>query len=101
MQTAKISTSEAGGQITIKVEGNLIFDLNREFRESYKGIPAKTPVIVDLANASYIDSAGIGMLIQLREHLGGNKGSVTVSGANETVKTILNVANLGRLFKIS
>lgn len=87
-------------EATIAVHGNLVFDLNREFRDAYQAVPAKTPFVVDLAHTDYIDSAGLGMLIQLREHAGGSKSSVRLVGLNQTIKSILDVANFGRLFQM-
>ena len=100
MQTARIRRSEADGQVELAVEGNLSFDVHREFRESYKQLPATSRIIIDLSRADYVDSAGLGMLIQLREHCGGDEASVTLQGANETIRTILDVANFSRLFRI-
>ena len=98
---SKISASNQGDRITLSIDGNLAFDLNREFRDAYKQIPPHTRVTIDLSRTSYVDSAGLGMLIQLREHVGADKASVTLVGANETIRTILDVANFGRLFSIT
>lgn len=78
-----------------------MFDLNRQFRDAYQSLPAKTPVTVDLSGADYIDSAGLGMLIRLREHAGDASNAVTIKGANPTVQQILDVANFHQLFKFA
>lgn len=98
---SRISTSEVDGRFTITIDGNLAFDLNRDFRQAYQRIPPHRPVVVDLTRSGYVDSAGLGMLIQLREFLGGDKAPVTLLGANETIRTILDVANFARLFRIA
>lgn len=98
---SRISASEVDGRFTITIDGNLAFDLNRDFRQAYQSIPPHRPVVVDLTRSGYVDSAGLGMLIQLREFLGGDKASVTLLGANETIRTILDVANFARLFRIA
>ena len=98
---SRINTSEKDGKYIIAVEGSLVFDLNREFRQAYRNIPPDRQVVVDLSRSDYLDSAGLGMLIQLREHLGGAEASVALRGVNETIRTILDVANFGRLFRIA
>lgn len=78
-----------------------MFDVNREFRGAYQKLPERTSITVDLSKTDYMDSAGLGMLIQMREHVGKDNANIRVVGANDTVRTIFNVANFGRLFKIA
>jgi len=47
-----------------------------------------------------MDSAGLGMLIQLRDFAGGQAASIRLVGLNDTIRTILNVANFSRLFEL-
>ena len=98
---ASISLSTAGDAATVTIQGNFTFDLNREFRNAYQKIPKNLPVTVDLSKATYIDSAGLGMLIRLRDHAGGDTRAVRLTGANDTIRNILEVANFGRLFTIA
>lgn len=84
----------------IVVRGSFVFDINKEFRAVYRSLPAGTAVVVDLAATDYIDSAGLGMLIRLRDYAGGTDDAVTLHAANATVRKILEVANFARLFKI-
>lgn len=85
----------------IVIEGNFVFDINRAFRDAYQAMPAGTRCVVDLSRAAYLDSAGLGMLLRLREHAGNRSDAVTLHGANDTIRTILDVANFGRLFRIT
>jgi anti-anti-sigma factor len=97
---AQVSISDKDGRTTIRIHGDFVFALNREFRDVYQALPPDRPVTVDLSGAAYIDSAGLGMLVRLREHQGGEKRSVTLRGANPTIRNILDVANFGQLFVI-
>lgn len=97
---SRIQVSNSTGRPTITISGDFTFDVNREFRDAYKAINGNTPVVVDLSRSSYIDSAGLGMLLRLREHAGGTRQSVTVVGANDAVRSIFNVANFGQLFTL-
>lgn len=97
---SRISIATNDGTTTISIHGSFVFDLNREFRDAYQDLPAGQPFAVDLCNAGYIDSAGLGMLLRLREHAGNDKRSVTLVGANDRVRTILDIANFGQLFTI-
>lgn len=97
---SRVSFSETDGIATLRIAGDFVFSINREFRDAYQAVPAGRPFLVDLSGAAYIDSAGLGMLIRLREHAGGQKHSVRLHGANETIRTILQVANFTQLFVI-
>ncbi|MCB1787973.1 MAG: STAS domain-containing protein [Chromatiaceae bacterium] len=97
---SNIQLSTRDGVATITIHGNFTFDSNRAFRDVYEKIPARQPVNIDLSKTDYVDSAGLGMLIRLREHAGGDANAVRLVGANPTVKQILEVANFGRLFTL-
>jgi anti-anti-sigma regulatory factor len=90
---APISISTARGVSTITVDGDFTFEVNRKFRDIYQALPHDRPVIIDPLRASYIDSAGLGMLIRPREHAGKVPKSIRLLGANDTMRTIPEVAN--------
>ena len=98
---ARVSTQTESHQTTITVDGDFVFDVNREFREAYRQAPADRNFVVDLSKAPYMDSAGLGMLIQLRDYAGSGKARVRLTGVNDTIRNILNVANFERLFDIA
>ena len=80
---------------------DFVFDVNREFREAYRQSPADRSFVVDLSRSSYMDSAGLGMLIQLRDYAGGGQARIRLTGVNDTIRSILSVANFERLFEIA
>lgn len=96
----RVSVTREDHSAIIAIHGDFVFDVNREFREAYQQLPQRTRITVDLSRTDYMDSAGLGMLIQLREHVGKDAADIRLTGINETLRTILNVANFGRLFKI-
>lgn len=96
-----ITVPRASGRPTIAIDGDFTVDINREFRDAYKTVDERRPVVVDLSRSACIDSAGLGMLLRSREYAGGTKHSVTVTGANDTVRSIFGVAHFEQLFTIS
>jgi anti-anti-sigma factor len=97
---SRISVKTSENKTTITVNGDFVFDVNRHFREAYQQAPASNSFVIDLANTGYMDSAGLGMLIQLRDYAGGEQARIALVGLNDTIRTILNVANFGRLFDL-
>ncbi|NQD58450.1 STAS domain-containing protein, partial [Pseudomonas sp. CM25] len=64
--------SPDGKKLTIKIKGRFDFGKHQEFRKAYERISKPDSVVVDLSDATYIDSSALGMLLMLRDHVGGD-----------------------------
>lgn len=49
----------------------------------------------------YLDSSALGMLLMLRDKLGGANKEVALVGVRGNVKQVLDIANFAKLFQIS
>ena len=87
-------------RVVLRIHGDFTFEINRAFRDAYQAQPRTTHFEVDLREAQYMDSAGLGMLLQLREYAGGDSSRITISGASPTIRSILEIANFSRLFDL-
>ena len=56
--------------------------------------------VVDLKDATYLDSSALGMLLLLRDHAGGDSSQVKIVNCNADVKKILSISNFEQLFTI-
>jgi len=56
-------------------------------------------IVVDMRNVEYIDSAGIGILINTAKMLRKDKGDLVISNVTEGVKVVLDVINLEKFIK--
>ncbi|KDO01015.2 STAS domain-containing protein [Pseudomonas donghuensis] len=94
--------SQDGKKLTIKVKGRFDFGKHQEFRNAYEHKPARPEsVVVDLKEATYLDSSALGMLLLLRDHAGGDESDVRVVNASSDVRKILAISNFDKLFDIS
>lgn len=57
-------------------------------------------VVVDLTDVDYIDSAGLGMLLNLRERAGKTETQITLTGAAGLTREALELASFDTLFAI-
>lgn len=57
-------------------------------------------VVIDLSKLNYIDSAGLGILLSLREGAVGRGKRISIDGAVDSVREILDIASFGSLFDI-
>lgn len=101
MQTA---VTKEGAKAIIKLGGRFDFNAHREFRASYDPLVGDAnirQVVVDFSGVDYLDSSALGMLLMLRDKMGGVSKDVTLSGVKGNVKQVLDIANFGKLFQIS
>ncbi len=99
-----VSHRIADHRATLAVVGRFDFNIHREFRQNYEDIlatPGIREIAVDLSRVEYIDSSALGMLLLLREKAMDRNIRVDLEHAHGAVRSVLEVANFGRLFQIS
>jgi len=92
-----------GGTAVIKLNGRFDFNTHRDFRSAYEPLiadPVIKSVTVDFSGVDYLDSSALGMLLMLRDKMGGANKDVALSGVRGNVKQVLDIANFGKLFQI-
>ncbi|MBV4451868.1 MULTISPECIES: STAS domain-containing protein [Pseudomonas] len=91
-----------GKKLIIAIKGRFDFGSHQAFREAYERF-YKVPeaYVVDLKEATYIDSSALGMLLLLRDHAGGDESDVSVINSNPDVRKILAISNFDKLFDIN
>lgn len=98
------SVQKEAGKAVIKLTGRFDFNTHREFRGAYEpliGDAGVRSVVVDFTGVDYLDSSALGMLLMLRDKLGGANKEVALTGVRGNVKQVLDIANFGKLFPIS
>lgn len=95
------ATNDNGKQMTIKVSGRFDFSAHQDFRSVYENAPSEVETyIVDMSEATYLDSSALGMLLLLRDHAGGDDAKISIVNCGSDVKKILTISNFGQLFTI-
>ncbi|MBS1159917.1 MAG: Sulfate transporter/antisigma-factor antagonist [Proteobacteria bacterium] len=93
-----------GSQAVIRLNGRFDFNTHRDFRASYEPLLADAAVkavTVDFSGVDYLDSSALGMLLMLRDKMGGAGKEIGLSGVRGNVKQVLDIANFAKLFQIS
>ena len=90
--------------LKIKVKGDFGGDLLRAFHASYTDAELKefaiTNYIIDLTQARYIDSMGLGMLLALEEFAEKRQATVKLKTANKNVEQLFEIANFAEIFEL-
>jgi HptB-dependent secretion and biofilm anti anti-sigma factor len=90
--------------IAIQLDQEFTFHQQANFRQAYEqNLDEQTKaVIIDFAKTDFIDSAALGMLLVLRDHVEKNKQDITIELINckKEVFEILEISNFSKLFTI-
>ncbi|TWR92281.1 STAS domain-containing protein [Pseudomonas saxonica] len=93
--------SEDGSKLTIAIKGRFDFAKHQEFRDAYEKLqPKPKSIVVDLKEATYLDSSALGMLLMLRDYAGGDDSDIRVINSSSDVSKTLEISNFNKLFDI-
>lgn len=89
-------------ELTINVSGRFDFSAHQAFRAAYEH-PGEKPkkVVVDMREASYLDSSALGMLLLLRDYIGDDQVNIAIINCSTEIKQIFVASNFDQLFVIS
>jgi len=57
--------------------------------------------IIDLYTTEYLDSSALGMLLLMRENLGGERSDIRLMGGSEQIRKTLKIARFSQIFSDS
>jgi anti-sigma B factor antagonist len=86
----------------LPLEGDIDLHVSPVVTESLTAMIREEPkrVVVDLSRATYIDSAGLAVLIIAMQEVEAYGGKFFLSGLSEPIRSILETSRLDRTFRI-
>ncbi len=81
----------------VALNGRLVLEAVHEFLKSTRPESAKA-LILDMSRVEFIDSAGVGALVQLFVHRRGLKQKFALAGLRQQGKAVIEVCGLLKLF---
>ncbi len=95
------SLSDDGKTLTLSISGRFDITMYKDFGDSYKDhLGSISTCVLDMAEAEYLDSSALGMLLMLRERVGGENADLTIANCNDGIRKIFATANFDKLFSI-
>lgn len=98
-----IRITENNTDATIHLSGNFVLYAHRAFRTAYAQLLANSVIAsltIDLAQIEHLDSAGLGMLLLLRDRVQDCGKSLILAKPSPIVERAFELANFDRLFTI-
>jgi len=97
--SVKAEVDSEAKQVTIFVKGAFGFNLIHEFRRCYSD-KREYQFIIDLRKVDYIDSAGLGILINMQNYLEQSDGAIRLTNTLPQVRKVLAISRFDKKFKI-
>jgi anti-sigma B factor antagonist len=97
--TIEVVNGTRVGEIVLRLTGPLVLDNLFDFQKLWRAETAPN-IVVDLTNVPYVDSSGIGSLVNMhvsRQKVG---GTVQLLGASERVKAVLAVTRVDKVLAV-
>lgn len=93
-----IQAVEQHDTVTLQITGRFDFRLIKEFQELLVRTPRTW--VIDFAEVDYVDSSALGMLLLLRERVGGDGQRVQLHGVRGQPRDVLLMAKFDRMFRL-
>jgi anti-anti-sigma factor len=86
----------------LRLKGEIDLHVSPRITEVLTGMIREEPkqIVIDLSDATYIDSAGLAALIIAMREVEAYGGKFFLAGLNETVRSVLESSRLDRTFRI-
>ena len=86
----------------LPLEGEIDLHVSPTIAASLNEMIAKKPkqLVVDLSRVTYIDSSGLAVFIEAMQNVEKYGGKFALSGMQETVRSIFEIARLDQVFRI-
>jgi anti-anti-sigma factor len=94
-----INPGKRSDEIVLQLSGPLILDNLFNFQRTWREQTASS-ITVDLSQVPYVDSSGIGSLVNMHVSRQKTGGSVQLLGVSERVMTALAVTKVDKIFSI-
>lgn len=100
----ELTRTDDAAAVVIAVAGDLdIATADQLFREAHEVLRGSAPaqLVLDLSGVSFLDSSGIGTLVELRNVATDTGGTLTLRRPSERTRRLLEITALDSVFTIS
>lgn len=97
---SNVTSNQQGQQVTISIAGRFDFNILQQFRDAYsEHAGTSLKFTLDLAQTEYIDSSALGMLLNMKNHLGAEDCAIDIKNCQPNLMKIFTIAHFDKKFK--
>jgi anti-sigma B factor antagonist len=99
----QIQSSLRSGGYLIALHGEVDLHSSPKLRQTLLDVLEQNPtqhIVIDLTGVSYMDSSGVGTLVELKRKSERRKGRVTLVGPQPRVRSVFEITQLDKFFQI-
>jgi len=94
-----IETKTDNNVVTIVLDKHFDFDTVADFRTAYTNTEGAR-YIIDFRSTDYMDSSGLGMLLNMRRFLGDGSVPIELINCRPQIKRVLSISRFESIFEI-
>ena len=97
-----VEVTRDGGGALVRIEGEVEFATAPRLRATLLDLAQESasPVVLDLAEVSFLDSAGISLLIQAKKRLSAAGSDLVLRAPQPNIRRVLEISGVTELFRI-
>lgn len=95
-----VKPGQSDGEVLIQLSGPLVLDNLFDFQKTWREQSAPN-IVVDLTDVPYVDSSGVGSLVNLHVSRLKTGGSLRLTGISERVRTVLMVTRVDNILNVT
>lgn len=98
----KISVTQNEGIDIVHLKGRIIYESENYLKTEIEKLIEKEgkPLVLDLAELSYINSSGLGILINLLKRNKGMGGDLYLASPSKEIRELFRITSLDHVFKL-
>lgn len=97
---SNVSVNQQDSTLTVSISGRFDFNILQDFRDCYADMAgSELKFVVDLSQTEYIDSSALGMLLNMKNHLGSEDCAIEICNCQPNLMKIFTIAHFDKKFK--
>jgi anti-sigma B factor antagonist len=102
-QRLTIDTVRQADQHVVRLSGEVDLRSSPQLRNVLLDVLAAKPrrLIVDLAQVGYMDSSGVGTLVEIKRLIERGAGQIVLAGLQPRVRSVFEITQLDKFFRIA
>jgi len=102
-KSLQVTTEREAGTAILHLSGEIDLHSSPALRDVFLSLLAEPPrrIILDLTQVRYIDSSGVGTIVELKRRASRSESRLVLVGLQVRVRSIFEIAKLDRFFTIT